>query len=85
MALITGGDLKGHFIITAYLCWITAAQGAGRVWMGAGARCVERDMCHLYCKRAAVGIQGELLSLTLKILGPKLTFGTLTCTKYAEF
>lgn len=26
MALITGEDLKGHFIITAYLYWITATQ-----------------------------------------------------------
>lgn len=26
MALITGGDLKGHFIITAYLDWIIAAR-----------------------------------------------------------
>lgn len=37
MALLTEGDFKGHFIITAYLCWITAAQGgAGTVWMKVG-------------------------------------------------
>lgn len=32
MALITGGDLKGHFIITAYLYWITAAGVAEYGW-----------------------------------------------------
>lgn len=42
MALLTKGDFKGHFIITAYLCWISAAPRGGggvvqmRMRVGAG-------------------------------------------------
>lgn len=40
MPLLTEGDFKGHFVITAYLCWIPAAGGwggSGTARMGVGA------------------------------------------------
>lgn len=43
MALLTEGDFKGHFIITAYFCWIPAAGGwGGGIWHGTdGGRSIE--------------------------------------------
>lgn len=66
MALLTEGDFKGHFIITAYFCWIPAAVGWGvggdlarHGWgseHGAGARAI--------CKCLAVKVCRELYSIT---------------------
>lgn len=66
MALLTKGDFKGHFIITAYLCWISAAPRGGGVGgvvqmrMRVGAW----SWKHAICKHLAVKLCRVLYSIT---------------------
>lgn len=69
MALLTEGDFKGHFIITAYLCWITAGQGCGGV-------CGVYSGLHVICKHLVVkSVPSATLNHTCIILrarGPSI-------------
>lgn len=60
MALLTKGDFKGHFIITAYLCWISAAPGGG----GCADEDEGRSWKHAICKHLAVKLCRVLYSIT---------------------